>query len=148
MGDAVASLVAVFLVLIWALTGPFFGFSSDWQLIINTGTTIVTFLMVFLIQNTQNRDSHTIHLKLNAIIDGFDQVREDMVAVEFASEEEIKAASEEFQKLREGVVDVANEVAHLAEEAGTVAAEAGNVAEDVRELAANAGAATAGAATA
>ena len=61
-------ILAVAVVLVWAVTGPFFGFSDTWQLVINTGTTIVTFLMVFLIQNTQNRDAAAIHLKLDELI--------------------------------------------------------------------------------
>src|SRR6187402_3487042 len=68
LGSAWAFTGAIVIILIWALTGPTFGFSDTWQLIINTGTTIVTFLMVFLIQNTQNRDAKAVHLKLDEII--------------------------------------------------------------------------------
>src|SRR5665811_1481995 len=67
-GQPVTFIVAVLLIVIWGVTGPVFHFSDTWQLVINTGTTIVTFLMVFLIQNTQNRDSHAIHLKLDELI--------------------------------------------------------------------------------
>ena len=68
MGSAAAFAVAIGIVVLWAASGPLFGFSQTWQLVINTGTTIVTFLMVFLIQNTQNRDTEAIHLKLDEII--------------------------------------------------------------------------------
>src|SRR3954451_19529184 len=67
-GHYVTFLAAVALILVWAVSGPFFGFSETWQLVINTGTTIVTFLMVFLIQNTQNRDALAVHLKLDELI--------------------------------------------------------------------------------
>ncbi len=68
VGQPVAFLAALALVLVWAITGPSFHYSTDWQLVINTGTTIITFLMVFLIQNTQNRDSEAMHLKLDELI--------------------------------------------------------------------------------
>src|SRR6188474_925641 len=68
IGSPIAFVVAVLIVLVWAVTGPFFGFSDTWQLVINTGTTIVTFLVVFMIQNTQNRDSKAIQLKLDELI--------------------------------------------------------------------------------
>ncbi|MEK9174050.1 MAG: low affinity iron permease family protein, partial [Patescibacteria group bacterium] len=68
VGSPKAFFLAVFVVTVWALMGPLFGYSDTWQLIINTGTTILTFLMVFLIQNTQNRDSKAIHLKLDELI--------------------------------------------------------------------------------
>jgi low affinity Fe/Cu permease len=67
-GQPIAFLTAIGLVVVWAMTGPYFQYSTDWQLVINTGTTIVTFLMVFLIQNTQNRDSEAMHLKLDELI--------------------------------------------------------------------------------
>src|ERR1044071_8424547 len=68
VGRPIAFLTALGLVVAWAITGPYFGFSTDWQLVINTGTTIITFLMVFVIQNTQNRDSEAMHLKLDELI--------------------------------------------------------------------------------
>ncbi|HEX5369173.1 MAG TPA: low affinity iron permease family protein [Dehalococcoidia bacterium] len=68
VGSPPAFMLAFFVVLVWAVSGPFFGFSDTWQLVINTGTTIVTFLMVFLIQNTQNRDSRALHMKLDDLI--------------------------------------------------------------------------------
>ena len=101
MGSPFAFALAATLVLAWAVSGPIFGFSATWQLVINTGTTIVTFLMVFLIQSTQNRDSRAMHLKLDAIIDAFDQVREDMVDIESASDEDLDALQREFEAQRE-----------------------------------------------
>lgn len=101
VGSPFAFAAAVAMVLLWAVSGPLFGFSSTWQLVINTGTTIVTFLMVFLIQSTQNRDSRAVHLKLDAIIDAFDEVREDMVDIEHASDEDLEAMQEEFEQRRE-----------------------------------------------
>ncbi|HET8880177.1 MAG TPA: low affinity iron permease family protein [Arthrobacter sp.] len=68
LGHAWVFTAAVFVLILWALTGPFLGFSDTWQLVINTGTTIVTFLMVFIIQNTQNRDTAALHLKLDALM--------------------------------------------------------------------------------
>lgn len=101
VGSPPIFVVAVMLVVAWALSGPLFSFSSTWQLVINTGTTIVTFLMVFLIQSSQNRDSRALHLKLDAIIDSFDEIREDMVDIEHASDEELEAAQREFRLRRE-----------------------------------------------
>ena len=94
-GHAVAFIICCVIVLIWAATGPVFGFSDTWQLIINTGTTIVTFLMVFLIQNTQNRDTRALQLKLDELILATQDARNDFVAVEEESEEELNARHEE-----------------------------------------------------
>jgi len=105
VGSPLAFGLAVALVVGWAVLGPFLGFSSTWQLAINTGTTIVTFLMVFLIQSTQNRDSRALHLKLDAIIDAFDEIREDMVDIEDASDEELEASRREFAGKREAARD-------------------------------------------
>lgn len=71
-GTSIAFILALATIVVWLLTGPFFGFSDTWQLVINTGTTIVTFLMVFLIQSTQNKDALAIHLKLNEIVAALD----------------------------------------------------------------------------
>jgi low affinity Fe/Cu permease len=94
-------MAAVAIVLVWALTGPIFKFSNTWQLVINTGTTIVTFLMVFLIQNTQNRDARAIHLKLDELIRGLKGPRNSMVLLEQASDEEIAEVEEQFKKLKQ-----------------------------------------------
>ncbi|NYT36947.1 low affinity iron permease family protein [Allopusillimonas soli] len=91
--------MAVALVLLWAITGPIFGYSDTWQLIINTGTTIVTFMMVFLIQNTQNRDSLTLQLKLDELLCAMKGARSGMVDLEQLSEEELATLREQFREL-------------------------------------------------
>ena len=93
--------LASLIIVAWVVSGPIFGFSNTWQLVINTGTTIVTFLMVFLIQNTQNRDSRAIHLKLDELIHGVKGARNFMVDLEHCTDEEIERFEKEFQALRE-----------------------------------------------
>lgn len=93
--------LAVFLIVAWGVSGPVFGFSDTWQLVINTTTTIVTFLMVFLIQNTQNRDSEAIHLKLDELIRATHSARTRLVDLEDLSDEQLEALREEFQRLRD-----------------------------------------------
>ena len=88
-GTSYAFIVALAVIVIWAVTGPLFGFSNTWQLVINTGTTIVTFLMVFLIQRAQNKDSIAIHLKLNEIVAEMDGACIRLIDVEDLSEAEI-----------------------------------------------------------
>jgi low affinity Fe/Cu permease len=98
-GHAITFLMAVSIVLVWAISGPFFGFSETWQLVINTGTTIVTFLMVFLIQNTQNRDTAAIHVKLDELIramEGAHNALLDLEELEGADLERIRANYEEL----------------------------------------------------
>ncbi|WP_394845259.1 low affinity iron permease family protein [Pendulispora brunnea] len=95
--------VALAIVIAWAVSGPLFHFSDTWQLVINTGTTIVTFLMVFLIQNTQNRDAHAIHLKLDELIRANRHARTSLVALESMSDDELQRLQEEFDGLRERV---------------------------------------------
>lgn len=101
MGSAWAFILAALLVLVWALSGPIFGFSDTWQLIINTSTTVATFLMVFLIQNTQNRDAKAIHLKLDELIRGVKGARNRLVDLEDLSDEELDALQKQFQRLHE-----------------------------------------------
>src|SRR5262245_1965301 len=81
-----AFLAATLIILVWAVTGPLFGFSDTWQLVINTGTTIVTFLMVFLIQNTQNRDTVALQLKLDELIRAIDAASNELIDIEESSE--------------------------------------------------------------
>src|SRR6478736_9400702 len=100
-GHPAAFLLAVAVVIVWAATGPLFSYSDTWQLVINTGTTIVTFLMVFLIQNTQNRDTMAIQLKLSELVLAMKGARNMLVDLENCSEEEIKEFEREFHKLRE-----------------------------------------------
>jgi low affinity Fe/Cu permease len=89
-------------VLIWAVSGPLFRFSDTWQLVINTGTTIITFLMVFLIQNTQNRDAIALHLKLDEIIRAMKGARNQLVDIEELSDEELEKLRREFRRLGAG----------------------------------------------
>ena len=100
LGSAWAFAGAILIILVWALTGPTFHFSDTWQLIINTGTTIVTFLMVFLIQNTQNRDSKAMQLKLDEIIRALTKARNEMVDLEDLSDEELNKLELQFRRLR------------------------------------------------
>ena len=93
-------LLAVMSVVVWGLLGPHFHFSDAWQLVINTGTTIITFLMVFLIQNTQNRDARAIHLKLDELIRGHEGARNKLLDLENCTDEEIAQFEEEFRRLR------------------------------------------------
>jgi len=93
-------LIALCVVLGWALTGPLFHYSDSWQLVINTGTTIVTFLMVFLIQATQNRDGKAIQLKLDELIRSKREARNGFADLEHANEDELRQFEEEFRALR------------------------------------------------
>ena len=101
LGSAWAFVAAVLIILVWGLTGPTFHFSDTWQLIINTGTTIVTFLMVFLIQNTQNRDAKAVHLKLDEIIRALKGARNELVDLEELSDEDLKKLEKQFQRIRQ-----------------------------------------------
>lgn len=101
MGSPMAFLISLVLIIIWALTGFLFHFSDTWQLIINTGTTIGTFLLVILIQNTQNRDAKSINLKLDELLYGIKTARNSLMEIEEQSDEEIDALKEEYKKLRE-----------------------------------------------
>lgn len=95
MGHAWAFALAFAIVLLWAVSGPIFGFSDTWQLIINTSTTVLTFLMVFLIQGSQNRDAAALHLKLDEIITHLKGPRNEMAGIESLSEKEIKDMRDE-----------------------------------------------------
>jgi low affinity Fe/Cu permease len=101
VGSAWAFLVAAAVVLTWILSGPLFGFSDTWQLVINTGTTIVTFLVVFLIQNTQNRDARAIHLKLDELIRAVHGARNQLVDLEQLSDEELERLQREFHEFHQ-----------------------------------------------
>ena len=100
VGSPWASVLAMLVIVIWAATGPLFGFSDTWQLVINTGTSIATFLMVFLIQNTQNRDAKVMHLKLDELIRALKEARNTLIDLEEMSEEELANLEEEFRRLR------------------------------------------------
>jgi low affinity Fe/Cu permease len=100
LGSAWAFTMAVLVIIIWGATGPTFHFSDTWQLIINTGTTIVTFLMVFLIQNTQNRDAKAVHLKLDELLRAIKGARNELVDLEVLSDEDLKKLEKQFQQIR------------------------------------------------
>jgi low affinity Fe/Cu permease len=101
IGSPIAFVGAVVVILAWAISGPFFGFSETWQLVINTGTTIVTFLVVFMIQNTQNRDSRAIHLKLDELIRVMKNARNELVDVEEKEDEVLDRYQDEFRELED-----------------------------------------------
>jgi low affinity Fe/Cu permease len=101
VGNKWAFLVALAVIVLWLVTGPYFHYSDTWQLIINTGTTVVTFLVVFLIQNTQNRDARAIHLKLDEIIKSIDQAQNEMIDIEHLSDEELQKLADKYQQVRE-----------------------------------------------
>ena len=100
-GTPWAFIGALSIIVVWSVTGPIFDFSDTWQLVINTGTTIVTFLMVFLIQNTQNRDSRAVHLKLDELIRGVEGARTRLVDLEHLTDEELDQLEEQFKHIRE-----------------------------------------------
>ena len=100
LGSAWAFCGAVLVIVVWLVTGPTFHFSDTWQLIINTATTVVTFLMVFLIQNTQNRDAKAMHLKLDELIRAVKGARNQLVDLEDLSDDDLKKLEEQFQRLR------------------------------------------------
>ena len=104
-GTSFAFILALGVIVAWAITGPYFHFSNTWQLVINTGTTIVTFLMVFLIQRAQNKDALAIHLKLNEIVAAIEGASNRLIVVEDLSEPEIDALRSYYRKL----IDLARE---------------------------------------
>ena len=98
-GRPVSFIGAVSVILLWALTGPMFGFSDTWQLVINTGTTIVTFLMVFLIQSTQNRDGEAVQVKLDEIIRAIGNAKNELLDLEELEEEDLARIRETYREL-------------------------------------------------
>src|SRR5207248_9875921 len=100
LGSAWAFAGAILIIVVWGLTGPTFHYSDTWQLIINTGTTIVTFLMVFLIQNTQNRDAKAAHLKLDEVIRALKGARNELVDLENLSDEDLTSLEKQFERVR------------------------------------------------
>ena len=108
-GSPWAFAIAALVIVVWAVSGPVFHFSDTWQLIINTGTTIVTFLMVFLIQNTQNRDAKAIHLKLDELIRAVGEARTGLVDLEHLSDKELTHLQEEFRMMHEQAAGDARE---------------------------------------
>src|SRR5437764_9036141 len=116
LGTAWAFIGSLIIIAVWGLTGPMFHFSDTWQLIINTGTTIVTFLMVFLIQNTQNRDAKAMHLKLDELIRAIEGARNRLVDLEKLSDEELKQLEEQFTRLRDKAAQRPPEAEEIEEE--------------------------------
>ena len=115
MGAPWAFVASVISVLIWAASGPLFAFSDTWQLVINTGTTVLTFLAVFVIQNTQNRDAKAIHLKLDELLRAMEGARTGMVTLEEMPDEQIERLDQEFHRIHDrdggpGPVEVEEEV--------------------------------------
>ncbi len=104
LGSKLAFAGAGLIIVVWGLTGPVFHYSDTWQLVINTGTTIVTFLMVFLIQNTQNRDARAINLKLNELIRAIDKARDNMIDIENLSDLELDELQAKYEKVKEACV--------------------------------------------
>jgi low affinity Fe/Cu permease len=98
-GHPVSFFVACFTILIWGFTGPLFGFSDTWQLVINTGTTIVTFLMVFLIQSSQNRDTIAMHIKLDELVRSMKAAKNTVLDLDELDESELQALLLEYQRL-------------------------------------------------
>ncbi|MCA9880604.1 MAG: low affinity iron permease family protein [Thermomicrobiales bacterium] len=113
-GHYLTFLAAASVVLIWAASGPFFGFSETWQLVINTGTTIITFLMVFLIQNTQNRDALAVHLKLDELIRAIEEADDNLMLAEDETDNELAALKKKYLSLCEAHDALRQQVAHSA----------------------------------
>ncbi|TAL57172.1 MAG: low affinity iron permease family protein [Bacteroidetes bacterium] len=98
-GTTTAFILALSVIVAWLITGPFFNFSNTWQLVVNTGTTIITFLMVFLIQRMQNKDSRAIHLKLNELVASLNGPSNRLIDVEDLTEEELETLSKYYREL-------------------------------------------------
>ena len=117
VGSPWAFMLAVATIAVWAVTGPYFNYSDTWQLFINTGTTIVTFLMVFLIQNTQNRETRIVSLKLDELLRGVEGARTALVQLDHMSDAELEAVQQEFLRLRDKYAPlVDDDLAHVARE--------------------------------
>lgn len=98
-GLPATSLIALLIIIVWAISGPIFGFSDTWQLVINTGTTIITFLMVFLIQNTQNRDTMALQLKLDELLRATEEAQNSMMDLEELEEHELEVILKKYRAL-------------------------------------------------
>ena len=116
VGSSAASILAMLIVVGWAVSGPLFHYSDDWQLVINTGTTIVTFLMVFLIQRSQNKDALALHLKLNEIVAALGGASNRLVTAEDLSERELETLHRHYRRLAIAVRDEDPRGAHSVEE--------------------------------
>ncbi|MEQ1578863.1 MAG: low affinity iron permease family protein [Hyphomicrobium sp.] len=117
VGSPWAFTLALLTIVIWGITGPLFQYSDTWQLFINTGTTIVTFLMVFLIQNTQNRETRIVALKLDELLRGVEGARTSLVQLDHMSDEELELVQEEFSRIREKYAPlIDDDLAHVERE--------------------------------
>ena len=117
VGSPWAFLFALLTITVWAVTGPYFAYSDTWQLFINTGTTIVTFLMVFLIQNTQNRETRIVTLKLDELLRGVEGARTGLVQLDHMTDEELEHVQQEFTRLRDKYAPlVDDDLAHVERE--------------------------------
>lgn len=117
VGSPWAFLLALTTIALWGVTGLYFNYSDTWQLFINTGTTIVTFLMVFLIQNTQNRETRIVALKLDELLRGVEGARTGLVQLDHMSDEELEAVQQEFTRLRDKYAPlVDDDLAHVERE--------------------------------
>ncbi|HZR00206.1 MAG TPA: low affinity iron permease family protein [Chloroflexota bacterium] len=136
-GSAWAFVLAVMIILIWAVTGPMFGFSDTWQLVINTGTTIVTFLMVFLIQNSQNRESKAVHLKLDELILAVRGAKNELIDIESLTEEQLEQITQRYRRFAErykaSLATSLEGVEGEVEELGKKVAEVGGAARRIEE---------------
>src|SRR4249920_1140035 len=117
VGSPWAFLIALLTIVVWALTGPYFNYSDTWQLFINTGTTIVTFLMVFLIQNTQNRETRIVALKLDELLRGVEGARTGLVQLDHMSDAELETVQQEFMRMRDKYAPlIDDDLAHVERE--------------------------------
>ena len=117
VGSYWAFLIALLTIVVWALTGPYFSYSDTWQLFINTGTTIVTFLMVFLIQNTQNRETRIVALKLDELLRGVEGARTGLVELDHMSDEDLELVQQEFARMRDKYAPlIDDDLAHVERE--------------------------------
>jgi low affinity Fe/Cu permease len=117
VGSYWAFLIALLTIVMWALTGPYFNYSDTWQLFINTGTTIVTFLMVFLIQNTQNRETRIVALKLDELLRGVEGARTGLVELDHMSDDDLELVRQEFARMRDKYAPlVDDDLAHVERE--------------------------------
>jgi low affinity Fe/Cu permease len=117
VGSYWAFLIALLTIVVWAMTGPYFNYSDTWQLFINTGTTIVTFLIVFLIQNTQNRETRIVALKLDELLRGVEGARTGLVELDHMSDEDLERVRQEFARMRDKYAPlVDDDLAHVERE--------------------------------
>jgi low affinity Fe/Cu permease len=101
VGSAWVFLIACAMIALWLISGPYFHYSDTWQLIVNTATTVITFLMVFIIQNTQNRDTRAINLKLDELIRAMNRAHNEMINIEKLSDEELEELAHHYERIRE-----------------------------------------------